>query len=378
MWEECRRILECRMIWLLLAGAMTVNIWMIWNFGEQADYAAVSGELAKRGVKTVTRETQEEIIGAFAAVEERYPGEIRVQNLVEGAVYLARHATAQELAENLADACVTSMKLEGDAAEYVRKTFGTLESIIEQNQENGTAEQFFVPCGGRFFDLFSRWLPLALTIEAALTSVLLMMKCVNEPFDRHTCAVIYATRTGREINRVKRRCVLTVTAGFTAAVWSMTMVTAGAVFPIGELWDTKLGSMMVLDSFYPLVTRFPVSIRTHMAFQFLLSLCLACVYGEFAYAGIVRTHRAFSAFGKMAFVCFGAAVLTQISPRDTMLYFILRFQPVDFAAKAGRWFASGGKFFSVKGYELLFVIFWGGAAVCFGCLRSRRFLREDL
>lgn len=374
MKEECGRIVSGRLFWLLLAAALAVNIWILWNFQGQQAYVETARNLAENGVESVTPEREEEIIEAFAGAEERYPGEVRVRNLVEGAGQLAERLKARDLAA----VCTEAMKLTGDAAGYAEKAFEALESVLERNRRDGTARQFFVPCGGRFFELFSRWIPLAATAESILAAVLLMLKYVNEPFDRRTGAVVYVSKRGRKVNYDRFRAVTAAVTGFAVSVWAISLGMTAALFPLGKLWKVKLGSMMVLDIFSPVITRFPVNIGVYMVLQFLVSLCMAWLFGAMAYFTVLRGHNTFTAFGKMAIVCLGTAALTQNYPRDTILYFILRFNPVDFAGKAGRWFASGGTFLSFRGYEVLFLLFWAG--VCGGlCVRrNREFLREDL
>lgn len=374
MKEECERILGSRLFWLFLAGAMTINLWILWNFQGQKEYVEISRRLAQEGMEYVAPETEEEIIKAFSGAEERYPGEVRVRNVVMGAEQMAELLKASDLA----DACVEAMKLKDGAAEYARKAFESLEPVMERNRDDGTARQFFVPCGGRFFDLFSRWLSLAVTLECILGAVLLMLKCVNEPFDRQTGAVIYTSGRGRRVNHTKFWAVMAVVTGFTGVVWGLTLGIAGIVFPLGRLWKVKLGSMMVLDVFWPVITRFSVSIGEYMALQFLVSLMLAWLFGAIAYFNVVKEHSTFAAFLKIAFVCLAVAALTQNFPRNTMLYFVLRFNPVDFAGKAGRWFASGGNYLSVRGYEVLFLLFWAGVSGALALRRSRKFLEEDL
>ncbi len=374
MKEECRRIICNRLPWLLLTAALTVNLWILWNFQGQREYVQTSRSLAEEGTEYVTSENQEEIITAFAGAEEGHSGEIRVRNMVEGTLGLAGQLKAQDLA----NACIESMKLKKSAAEHARKAFAALEPVLDKNREDGTATQLFVPCSGRFFDLFSRWLPLAATVESILVAVLLMLRCVNEPFDQRTAAIIYTSKRGRRVNHTRFLAVTAVATGLTAAIWALALGMAAVVFPMGKLWNVKLGSMMVLDAFYPIITRFPVSIGAYLALQFLVSLCLAWLFGAMAYFTVLGGHNTFTAFGKMALACLLAAAVTQNFPRKTLLYFILRFNPVDFAGKAGRWFACGGSFMSVKGYEALFILTWtslfGGLCV----RRSRRFLGEDL
>lgn len=372
--EECRRIVWGRLPWLLLAAAMIINVWILWNFEEQREYVETARKLAENGVEYVTLERQEEIIQSFAGPEERHPGKIRVRNLVEGVEQAAKRLKAQDLA----DIYIEAMKLKGSAARQAEKAFATLDPVLESNKECGIIRQLFVPCGGQFFELFSRWIPLAATIEGILAAVLLMLKCVNEPFDQRTGAVVYTSKRGRRVNHTRFWAVMAVVTGFAGVVWALTLGVAGILFSMGKLWDVKLGSMMVLDMFNPVITRFPVSIGAYTLLQFLVSLCMIWQFGAMAYFAVLNTHNTYTAFGEMAFACLGIVALTQNFPRSTMLYFILRFNPVDFTGKAGRWFASGGSFLSVKGYEVLFLLFWGSLLWGLCIHRSKEFLKEDL
>lgn len=67
----------------------------------------------------------------------------------------------------------------------------------------------------------------------------------------------------------------------------------------------------MLDIFSPVITRFPVNIGVYMVLQFLVSLCMAWLFGAMAYFTVLRGHNTFTAFGKMAIVCLGTAALTQ-------------------------------------------------------------------
>ncbi|MDE6063436.1 MAG: hypothetical protein K2G20_02465, partial [Lachnospiraceae bacterium] len=60
------------------------------------------------------------------------------------------------------------------------------------------------------------------------------------------------------------------------------------------------------------------------------------------------------------------------------LFFILRFQPVEFVKNAGRWFASGAGFLSVLYYEAVFVLFWGALLLLLLIRQYKKFRLEDI
>lgn len=372
--EEIKRILCGRFIYLLLAGALVINLWILWNFREQKETVDTSRGLKENGTEYVNAQNMEEIISAFDIAEEGRNGEYGIRNMVEGAVHLTDLLTA----ENLADSYISFWMLNRQAAEYARKAFGTLEGVVQENRKDGTAGQFFVPCSGSFFDLFSRWLPYACTLEAVLAAVLLMMRGVNEPFDTGTKSVVLASKTGRKISRIRGFAALAVSIGLAVCIWLFTYLSAEAAYHLGTLWNTGIGSSMVLDSFFPILSRFPMNILGYTVLQFGMCLCMTAVFAGMAYVFVMNAHKTVTAFARMAFACAAAAVFTQLFPRDNLLFFVFRFNPVDFVQKAGHWFVSGGTFLSVRYYEIAMVLFWGALTAYFSGCRNRKFKKEDI
>lgn len=372
--EEIKRILCGRFVYLLLAGALVINLWILWNFREQKEIVDTSRSLKENGTEYVNTQNMEEIISAFDIAEEGRNGEYRIRNMVEGAVYLTDRLSAA----NLADSYISFWMLNGQAAEYARKAFGSLEGVLQKNRQVGTASQFFVPCSGSFFDLFSRWLPYACTLEAVLAAVLLMMRGVNEPFDTGTKSVVLASKTGRKISRIRGFASLMVSIGLAACIWLATYLLAEAVYQMGILWNTGIGSSMVLDSFFPILSRFPMNILGYTVLQFGMCLCITAVFAGMAYVFVMSAHKTVTAFARMAFACAAAAVFTQLFPRDNLLFFVFRFNPVDFVQKAGHWFVSGGTFLSVRYYEIGMVLFWGAVTAYFFNRRNKKFIKEDI
>ena len=72
------------------------------------------------------------------------------------------------------------------------------------------------------------------------------------------------------------------------------------------------------------------------------------------------------------------AAVTEIFPRNSMLLFAVRFNPVEFIKKAGRYFAGGAGFLSVKYYEIAFILCWGVLLLAFLVGRYKSFLAEDI
>lgn len=371
--EEVRRVLGGRLFWILFAGALVVNFWFIINYEGNVPMVAAAVVLEENGVHHVTEENKEEIIAAFAG---REPGnaQISVCSAVEAVPRMAEHLEAADFAEIF----IEDLRLAGKAADMVRNACAPLEELLLRDRKNNTAVSLFVPCTAGFFDLFAYFLPIACTVEASLAAVLLMLRCVNAPYDNRSKELVYTTKTGRRLNRLQTESALFTILLFAVALWGSTILLAEGVFRMGELWQVKVGSMMMLHFFYPILCRFSISLSTYMLLQAALSVCMALLFGIAAAFFVTRTHRTVTAFFKISFCCALAAAAAEIAPRDSLLFFILRFQPVEFVKKAGRWFASGAGFLSVRYYEAAFVLFWGALLLLLLIRQYKKFRLEDI
>lgn len=371
--EEGKRLLSSHLLWGLLAGALAVNFWIIANYRGQAPMAEAAAGLWDRGVHSVTKENTEVIIAAFAG-KEPPAAQISVCSTVEAVPLMTEKIGAADFAEIF----IEKLRLSERTAQAVRNACAPMEEWLARDRENGTAVSLFVPCTSGFFELFSRILPIACTVEAALAAVLFVFYCVNAPYDRRSKELVYTTKVGRRLSRLQMESTFLVICLFTAALWSITFLAAECVFHMGKLWLVKVGSMMMLDSFYPVVCRFSISLGAYMLLQAAMSICISLLFGMAAAGFVEKTHRTVAAFFKMGFVCAAMAAVTEIFPRNSMLLFAVRFNPVEFIKKAGRYFAGGAGFLSVKYYETAFILCWGVLLLAFLVGRYKRFLAEDI
>ncbi len=371
--EEIKRLLTSRLFWLLLAGAVAANLWIIVDYRAQTPMVEATEGLIRNGIHFVTEENREEII---LTLEEKETTDaiIGVRSLLEAVPMMEKQLNG----EIFAYLFIEKFKLSEKAAQLAERVGGTLEGFLARDRENGTASALFVPGTNRYFELYSRLLPIVCAVEASLAGILLMLYCVNAPFDNRLKEIVYTTKAGRKSNRFQTESALICIALFTALLWSITLLSAEAVFHMGSLWQVKVGSMMMLDSFYPVICRFSVSLLVYILLQAVLSVVLSLFFGMAAAISLGKTHKTVTAFFKLAFCCASAEAVTKIFPGDSVLFFILRFQPVNFIKKAGRWFASGAGFLSVKYYEAAFILCWGALLFLLLVKQYHHFLMEDI
>lgn len=374
MREEWKRQISSPLFWGLLAGSILMNLWVLGNFGGQRDLVQKSQEAREEIRLPVSEESAGLYVKELEMVEEKASGVPTVEQVMDGTLHMI-----QELdGEMLGSAFSSSVMLTGDAEEYVKDEYAKLDGVIEENRKDGTAAGFFVPGSRGFFELFSRWIPLFCTLESILAGILFMMKSVSEPFSVGTAAVVYTTKTGRKGQKTRRRAAVLSGIMFSAGIWGLTILCACVAYPLGSLWKTRIGSMMILDSFLPVISRLPLTAAGYVGAEFLISMLTTVLFAYISYVFVTRNKNSFRSFIQLGFVCACIYTVTSLFPKDTRLFFTAQYNPVNLAQKAGHWLVSGGSFFSPQYYEVTVLLLWGCVIGMAAYLAGRRFAGEDL
>lgn len=130
--EEVKRLLTGRLFWILFAGALAVNFWLIASYGENMPLVAAAAALKESGVHHVTAENTEEIIAAFAG-KEPANRQISVRRAVEAVPLI----TGQLGAADFAEIFEGSWRMEAGLAEEIVSQYGTVLLPEEFEQLKG-------------------------------------------------------------------------------------------------------------------------------------------------------------------------------------------------------------------------------------------------
>lgn len=374
MREEWKRQISRPLFWGVLIGSILINMWILANFGGQRELVKKSREIWEELQLPLDEESAEMYLEALEPIEKKESGVPSFRQIMDGTRYMIKEMDS----DSLADAFSSSQMLTGEAEAYIKTEYGKLGKVLEENRGNGTAASFFVPCSRNFFDLFSRWIPLACTLESILAGILLMMQSVSETFSAGTAAVVYATKAGRRIQDRRRRMAASAGLLFTLCIWSVTVMTACAVFPLGSLWKTPIGSMMLLDSFFPILSRMPLNAAEYVGMEVVVSIFTVLLFSYISFSLVIRNKNSFVSFIQLGLGCSVIYTVTSLFPKDSRFYFTMQYNPVDLARKAGHWMVSGGTFFSPQYYEVIVLLCWGGIAGAAAYAVRKRFLAEDL
>lgn len=373
MAAELRRVLAWPFLWLFFLGALAVNGWLLWNYSSQRELVRES----VRAEETLGAVTEDSVL-EYTRRLEKYQSETKetldINRILQAAVTMAQKLEPEDLAE----AFISNYRLSGKAKSYAEKQFERYSEIIKKNRDDGTAEAFFVPCQENFFSLHGRMIPLFCTVEGVLMAAFLNLWYLSEPFASGNASLIFSGRKGRKICKRMRAAggIAAVLGG--AALWGITLAAAEWVFPLKQLWDTPVGSMMMLEGQLPLVTEFSMTLAEYTAVQILISLLVVLFYAEISGWCALCTRSPLTAAGGLGLSCMAIYTAADVFPTDMRLWFRVRCNPVNFAGEAGRWMTGGAlSWMSVKTVAGI-MIFWSALAVALVIYQNVRFGKEDL
>lgn len=377
--QELRRFFTRPLMYILLAGCMVVNLWILWNHGANRPLVLAGAACAKTasGALYVTEDTIPGILAALKPVENALPAQslqgISMETLLEGTVVMARELTSSDLAS----AFIAFAGLTGGAAQKAVQICEGLSGIFDAIRESGIGSRFFVPCQMGFFEMFSQELFAALTVEGILICVLLMLRCANDAFSCKTAGLVLSTKRGRKSQWSRFFAGMAGSGGFMLMLWGLTLGAAALYYPLGDLWNTPLGSCMILSGMFPVIGRIPMTVLGYMAVELLMACLLGLLFAAAAFGLAQLWHNSFKVFLTMGFGCMVIYGITSLS-ENSGAYFILAHNPVDMAGKAGFWLASGAPWVAPPNYELRTLMVWGAlTAVLIGYF-TRRFYRQDI
>lgn len=359
--------------WALLAGCLLINGWLLLNYAGQRDMV-LAGTAAEAELGELDGTTLPEYQKRMEVFDRKDENALTARQMLEGGLAMAERLEASDLA----DAYAGNMKLQGKALEYAREQFEKLSPMLETNRENGTANAFFIPCTEGFSELFCRWIPLFATLEGILCGVLMTIRNVTEPFAAGSAGILLSCPAGRRICAWKRRAGCISGVILCILVWGITLTAAGMLFPLGRLWNTPLGSMMLLEGLCPVISQIPMTLLAYLAVQAGISLLAVFLFSMFAGWGALQTRNALTASAGLGVVCMGIYTFVFLFPRDTVLWFLMRCNPVTFAGEAGHWMTNGAFSLSFAGGTAGTLLVWGILAAALVLWQSRWFAKADI
>ena len=381
MKEELKRFFKKPLFYIFLCGCMVINLWILWNHSSERSLVKASAAVADQGIGGdrmvyVTEETIRELYLSLQSAINEDSGEyteLCLRTLLKGTLSLAKDVSPSDLAAGF----ITSAGLFGGGAQKAREICEGLLGIFERIKESGIASRFFVPGHHGFFDMYCKELIPAMSIEGIVVCVLLMLRTANDAFSSGTYSLVFTTKKGRKSQWSRFAAGMLGAAAFTAMLWGLCLGAAALWFPLGSLWNTPLGSCMILSNLFPVIGRIPMTVLGYMGVELFVALCLNLLFAAAAFGLAQWRHHSFRAVLIMGFFSMLISLVTSLT-KGLGAYFVLAHNPVDMAQRAGFWLASGIAWVAPDNYELITLMLWGILTAVLVFIMTRKFYREDL
>ena len=368
-----KRLIRQPFLWIFLAGCIGINMWLLANHVSQRGLVLESVK-AQEELGSLNEENKGAYIERLEQFGTDEEGMLTPSQMILAALSMARDLTAQDIA----DAYIGNMQLTGDGADRAMACFERFEPVLKENRAEGRANAFFAPEVQGFFLFLGQQLPLFCTLEGILANVCIAFKGMTDPFATGNSLLIFSLKTGRRLCLWKRGTAVMAGWIWGTLVWGISMGLTLWVFPLGSLWQTPVGSMMLLSGMCPLLSQVPLSLTGYMVLQFAISLAVMGLFSLFAGWAALHTKNTLTAGAGLGLVCMAVYTFVKLFPGSSIWWFAVRYNPITLAWSAGQWLVCGATSLNTVGYVAVTLILWGAAAGVLIRVQTRNFGREDL
>ncbi|MDR1320445.1 MAG: hypothetical protein LBK56_03325 [Gracilibacteraceae bacterium] len=299
-----------------------------------------------------------------------------------GASALTDYYEDYDAAEIIAGRYIARHGLTGTHAANVRAKYERLQAVIDEKAASGDGlSPYFGEATRPLHRLLFRALFGAMTAETALLALFAALLSAGYENWRNTEGLVYTSRTGRGIQRVKLGAALAAAAFFFLLIAGVTLALFFIRGDWSAVWDSNVSSLFnssVSEYWKPLITWRSFEVLPYLAACLSVAAALTvcfCLLG-FA-AGVFIRGGHVSATAALA-LCALMFVAEPIAPVGGVLCGALNLTPVQLWVNVGDWFTDGGADIIWANFESwgLLASLAGLAAVGAGALAV--FQRKDL
>ena len=262
----------------------------------------------------------------------------------------------------IAERYISGLGLTGRTAQRMRAKFDALQTSVDRLALTGDSYSPYF--GEHTFNmhqsLFNSFgLVGRLLLQGAILAVLLALLCIGHEQAHHTQHVVYATKTGRRLLRLKIAASLVTGIGLYALLAAVTLALHFSVVDFSNVWGSSVSSgFNFLADFHsgarPFATWQSFTVRSYLWASLGVSLGLVICFSLMG--AIVGTFSKNGYVGFLVVLLINALclVLPMVLPINSYLPFIVLMSPMGLWSNADLWFTDGGFFTLWRNFEL-----WG-------------------
>jgi len=247
----------------------------------------------------------------------------------------------------IAEVYIAQLGLSGMVADLTSGKYARLQYAVDARFEAGDGMTLYL-AGATFWRhemLFSVVMG-ALLFQGMLLAALIMLLSLGYEHSAKTEFVVYATKTGRRVNRSK--FIAGVVAGLSAyaIIAAVTLVVYLTLNPMGGSWGSSVSSgfnfVRCMLGPRPFVTWHGFTVLTYLLAALGVSAGIVLCFALMAYIAGLWIRNSYIAFLILALINFAVITLPGIVFGATMPAFILALSPIWLSLQQGMWFTDGG------------------------------------
>jgi len=246
----------------------------------------------------------------------------------------------------IADSIVWRLGLSGLPERLMREKFQQFQYAVDARQQAGDSMNLYF--AGATFNQHERLFEYTmglLLFQGIILAALIMLHSVGYEFAAKTDYIVYATKTGRKINRHKLAAGLLVGVGAYILLAAVTLVIYFAFNPMGVVWLSSVSSgfNFVRDGMMtrPFVTWLPLTVRGYLLASLGISLGLVLCFGLMGYAAGLWIKNSYLGFMVLVAVNGVLFLFPYYSPWWMVNYIVMQ-GPIMLVVMRGLWFTDGG------------------------------------
>lgn len=284
--------------------------------------------------------------------------------------------------EYLSEFYIARLGIEGEYADNIRQKYAELQPVVE---EKGRRDESLSPYFGidtrfmhrhLFRDVFG-----AVALEGCLTALYAALLSTGYERNQNTEGMVYASKTGRHVQRKKFLSVMTVSGICFCLLLGTTLLLYFLRFDYSSVWQDFVSSLFnfsVSDRGKPFITwqSFTVS-------QFILGYCtisagLVTAFAWFGFALGTFVRSGCAAVAAAIGSCVFLFALEQVLPYGSQVRNGLNLMPVPLLINIGNWFTDGYANVLWRNFECWGVILSLAASAAAVWVAMLDFARRDM
>jgi hypothetical protein len=284
--------------------------------------------------------------------------------------------------ESIGEKYIARYGLTGAHAANVRAKYERLQKSIDEKAANDEGLSPYFGDSTRYLHtLLFRTLLGAVVAETALLALFSSLLSTGYENTRHTEGVVYTTRTGRRIQRIKLQAALTASVLFFLLITGATLALFFLRYDWSAVWRSHVSSLFnsaATEYWKPFITWRSFTVLPYLAACLGVAAALVvcfCLLG-FGVGVCIRGGYA-SAIAAVA-LCALLFVVEPIAPVGGVLRGVLNLTPVQLWANVGDWFTDGGADMLWAHFERRGVLASLVILAAAGAIAQAAFQRRDL